>query len=203
MASLMSNFLMECSFEESDISRYSKAMEDEGYDDFNFFLSMDESDVEQILNDCKVEKAGHRRKILKSWRELVSRKSETSSSTTAMMPSEISSLLIPLPVNEKQIFFNEVVNSVWQTRCTDDIFHLRKYAISAREARYRLLEAQKKGTGWEDKFKYSKDERWTAARNFANDAVVTAKNLSQASSTLNMLQTCVDNFAECVEQCNR
>ena len=52
------------------LSDYWPNFEEEGYDDLTYLLEVDEGGLEEVADDCKIEKKGHRARLFKRLEQL-------------------------------------------------------------------------------------------------------------------------------------
>ena len=52
------------------LSDYWPNFEEEGYDDLAYLLEVDEAGLEEVADDCKIEKKGHRARLFKRLEQL-------------------------------------------------------------------------------------------------------------------------------------
>ena len=121
---------------------------DNGYDDFEYFRdSMELDDVKSMLNEIGMTLKGNVQRVVGQWRLLRhGKESSTSSSpptqpTTTVLPPEIQRLLLPNPVSNKNIHFNNTTHSIFNDN--SKLMHIHQlidYITSQRHQRYQLEE---------------------------------------------------------------
>ena len=53
-----------------NLSQYADVFFEEGYDDLAYLLEVDEGGLEEVADDCKIEKKGHRARLFKRLEQL-------------------------------------------------------------------------------------------------------------------------------------
>ena len=121
---------------------------DNGYNNFEYFRdSMELNDVKSMLTDIGMTLKGNVQRVIGQWRLLRHGKKSPSSSsssptqptTTTVLPLEIQRLLLPNPVSDKNIYFNNTTHSIYNDNSNlMNIHQIVSYITPQREQRYQL-----------------------------------------------------------------
>eukprot|EP00794_Sanderia_malayensis_P001354 gene1354-1494_t len=181
--------------EEIKLGHYWHMFEDEGYDDLDFISRFDDKDTAEMLDNVGIQKQGHRKKLESSLKIRKSLLSENNRNDPAIakekepkkkeMPEPVKELLVPNPLIDKHVFYNETVEELFNASFPlMDINSFKSYALSQRQIRWKIKNVVQSIENVIVKYRESQDGIWINCRRFTNPEEVKchiAKSLVMAS----------------------
>ena len=168
-----------------------------GFDDYEYFLNMSESDIKEMCDLCGITKFVHVKKVLTGWKLLamkaadVNLVSDSVESRVVAMPEAVSNLLSPKPTDDMQEYFNVVVKEVFESsfELFNDVPSFVKYVKGQRQLRFDIHKKTEEVLQCISALHNENSCRnWVNVRMFSdNNCTIRSQVLYQAKNTLKFL----------------